>query len=178
MTIRYAILGFLSWRPFTGYELKKVFADSEYFHWSGNNNQIYSTLVQLHREGLVTSEVQPQEHLPARKVYTLTPAGQGELRRWVASAPELPQSRNPFLVQLAWADLLSPAELDALLARYEEEVNLQLLMLREKERRQLPRPARTPREADLWRTLAETRLVAYEGELAWARRLRQQLAEM
>ena len=27
MVIKYAILGFISWRPYTGYELKKIFAD-------------------------------------------------------------------------------------------------------------------------------------------------------
>ncbi|RPI32756.1 MAG: DUF4180 domain-containing protein, partial [Chloroflexota bacterium] len=41
MDIKFAILGYLSWRPFSGYDLKKLFADSAAFYWSGNNNQIY-----------------------------------------------------------------------------------------------------------------------------------------
>ena len=40
MAIRYAILGLLSWRPFTGYDLKKMIGDSVFLYWSGNNNQI------------------------------------------------------------------------------------------------------------------------------------------
>ncbi|HEY9053605.1 MAG TPA: PadR family transcriptional regulator, partial [Rectinemataceae bacterium] len=75
MSIRHAILGFLSWKPFTGYELKKRFSDALSFHWSGNNNQIYGTLVQLHKDGAVTIEVVAQEKLPAKKLYTITEAG-------------------------------------------------------------------------------------------------------
>ena len=41
MTIKYAILGLLSWKPFSGYDLKKIFVDSASLYWSGNNNQIY-----------------------------------------------------------------------------------------------------------------------------------------
>ena len=41
-------------------------------YWSGNNNQIYKTLVQLHADGLVESEVQQQENYPTRKEYRLT----------------------------------------------------------------------------------------------------------
>ena len=44
MTLEYAILGLLSWKPFSGYDLKKIFSDSPIYYWSGNNNQIYRTL--------------------------------------------------------------------------------------------------------------------------------------
>ena len=45
MSIEYAILGLLSWKPFSGYDLKKIIAESEVYYWSGNNNQIYNSLV-------------------------------------------------------------------------------------------------------------------------------------
>ena len=153
MTIKYAILGLLSWRPLSGYDMKKIIADSMSFYWSGNNNQIYKTLIQLQQEGLVDSEVQQQENYPARKEYTITAQGETELRNWVLSAPELTQYRNTFLIQLAWADCLSAEELDELLARYEHEVEMQVLMLEERGRRGTLNPARTPREA---RQAAET----------------------
>ena len=40
MTIKYAMLGFLSWRPLAGYDIKKLMVDSPVLYWSGNNNQI------------------------------------------------------------------------------------------------------------------------------------------
>jgi PadR family transcriptional regulator AphA len=176
MSIKHAILGFLSWRSLTGYDLKKLFADSEFFYWSGNSNQIYRTLVQLHKEGLVTREVEQQESYPDRKVYTITEAGQAALRAWAGSAPELPELRHAFLVQLAWADPLCPEELDALLKTYEDKVCVQLLICQEQERRREIDPARTEREAHLWRAVAGNWIGFYEHELSWARELRGGLA--
>jgi DNA-binding PadR family transcriptional regulator len=176
MSIKYAILGYLSWRPFSGYDLKKLIADSVAFHWTGNNSQIYTTLVELHRDGLVTQELQPQEHYPTRKVYTITDRGRADLRAWLLTTPEPPQLRHVFLTQLAWADCLETQELDALLAKYEAEVQMQLLMAQEQVRRGSLSPARTLREAYLWQILAENRIGFYEHELAWAQRARNALA--
>lgn len=178
MTIQQAILGFLSWRPLTGYDLKKLFADSALFYWSGNSNQIYRSLVELHGQGLVSSQVEHQETGPSKKVYTITPQGQAELQRWLQSAPEPPQLRNAFLVQLAWADTLDADTLDALLARYEHEVQMQALMSQEEKRRGRINPARTPREAYLWERIADNWIGFYQNELAWVRSVRQGLAEL
>jgi DNA-binding PadR family transcriptional regulator len=176
MTIKYAILGLLSWRSLSGYDLKKIIADSVFFYWSGNNNQIYKTLIQLHAEGLVDSEVQQQENYPTRKEYSITPAGVAELRNWVLAAPELPQFRNTFLIQLAWAEQVSDDELDKLLARYEHEVEMQTLMLAERERRGAFNPSRTSRETYLWSEISGYFATSYANELAWVRSLRRKLA--
>ena len=178
MTIQYAMLGLLSWEPMTGYDLKKRFADSDALYWSGNNNQIYRALVDLHQAELVTVEVQPQGDRPPRKVYTITDQGRDELRRWILSAPELPHLRNPFHIQLAWADLLGAEELDLLLAAYEEEVHTKLLMLREQAQRDNPAPKRTPREALLWDAIAQNWESFYRHELAWTRDLRRSLSDI
>lgn len=175
MSIKHAILGFLSWQPLTGYDLKKMFADSTFLHWSGNNNQIYKTLIQLHKEGLVTSELELQESGPSRKIYTITASGLADLRAWVLSTPELPQLRNSFLVQLAWADQLQPCELNNLLTSYEQEVQIQLLMCYEQKRRNQLNPARTPRETYLWNKISENWIRFYETERAWVQQLREEL---
>ena len=96
MEIQYTILGLLNWKPLAGYDIKKIIADSELFYWSGNNNQIYNSLVELHKQGLVSQEILLQETLPAKKIYTITPAGQAELHRWLLSEPELPEFHNLF----------------------------------------------------------------------------------
>lgn len=173
MSIQHAILGFLSWTPMTGYDLKKRFEESETFYWSGNNNQIYKALVELHEAGLVTKEIQHQESLPSRKIYTITGQGLAELRRWLLTPPELPQRRHPLLVQLAWADLLTPAELNGVLARYEEEVQTRWLMAREQAQRTTHWPQRTERERRLWQMIAENEVAFYAGELAWVRQVRE-----
>jgi PadR family transcriptional regulator AphA len=176
MDIKYAILGFLSWQPFSGYDLKKMISGSAGFYWSGNNNQIYTSLVQLLKDGLVTHKVQQQEHLPARKIYTITDPGLAELRQWVSSSPEVPQLRNFFLAQLAWADRLKPEELDGLLGKYEYEIEMQYLMQKEQYRRgTCINPARTPRESYLWEKISENLVNFYQSELAWVRQIRKDL---
>jgi DNA-binding PadR family transcriptional regulator len=178
MSIQYAILGFLSWQPLTGYDLKKLFAESVTLHWSGNSNQIYKALVELHRDELVTLAVEYQPDHPPRKVYSITEKGQTTLRQWVLSTPELPQLKHTLLVQLAWADQLTPVELDGLLTRYEREVEAHLVMFREQAKRSKHTPNRTPRETYLWQMIAENWIGFYEHELEWVRQLRAGLGAM
>ncbi len=178
MSIKYAILGFLSWTPLTGYDLKKLFEEAAVFHWSGNNNQIYKALVELHNDGLLTLEVQPQADRPPRKIYTITERGMAALRAWLLSAPELPQVKQTFLVQLAWADQLSPPELEALLNQYDEELRVQLLMFQTHRERGKVSPRRTTREAYLWDMLMDNWIAYYENERRWLERLRAGLSSL
>lgn len=176
MSIRHAILGFLSWKPFTGYELKRRFADALSFHWSGNSNQIYGALIDLGHEGSVSVEVQPQEKLPARKVYTVTDRGSGELRAWILAEPELPLLRSLMHTRLAWADCLTDGELENLLSAYERKLSDQILMYRETMRRGADSPARNPREILIWKSIEEHTVSFYERERNWIQDLRKALA--
>lgn len=173
MTIEYAILGLLSWKPLSGYDLKKIIADSDVFYWSGNNNQIYKSLVILHKAEMVTQEVQYQESLPAKKLYTITDKGIAALRGWIRSTPELPEVRSTFLVQLAWSDMLSDEELDALLVKYEEEVSVRLRMQEASAEVHSPEaPGRTPRESYLWEQILKHQSSVFKHEMEWVRSLR------
>ncbi|MDI4643707.1 PadR family transcriptional regulator [Cohnella hashimotonis] len=175
MSIKLAILGILSCQPSTGYDLKKIIEESTVMYWSGNNNQIYKSLVQLLEQGLVTHEVQHQESSPSKKIYTITDKGEAELKSWALTPPELPELKKSFLTQLAWADLLSPEELDNLLLAYENELNMQILLLQEKKRRGLFAPNRTTREIYLWERIDDNIVSSYRHELNWVREIRQEL---
>jgi PadR family transcriptional regulator AphA len=188
MSIEFAILGLLSWRSLTGYDIKKMFAGSTALYWSGNNNQIYTTLVKLHKNELVSREIELQEDSPSRKVYSITAKGQAELKKWLLSEPEPPHLKNPFLIQLAWADQLNTDELDVLLGKYAAEIQMQVSMLQVQARQRnispsgMPRDAyinaalaRTPREAVLWNMIQENWISFYQNELNWVSKLRDQL---
>jgi len=189
ITIEIAILGLLSMQPMTGYDIKKMITGSNVLYWSGNNNQIYTSLGKLHQGEFVTQEIELQTTGPARKVYSISPKGQEELRQALLSEPEFPQLIHPFLIQLAWADQLDDSELSALLAKYEEEMRLQLSMLEIMAKQNNIAPsgkvrdayinpmwARTPREAILWTKIQENWIMFYKNELAWIRDLRQTLS--
>lgn len=175
MIIKYAILGILSYQPQTGYDLKKVMSSSAAMYWSGNNNQIYTTLVDLLDEELVTKEVYVQEKGPARKVYSITDKGRSALKSWVLSTPEPPEFRSTFLIQLMWAAQAAPAELAGLLDRYEHEVRIQLLMQREQARRGTFLAPRTATEERLWSLIAANIAGVYERELEWIERVRREM---
>lgn len=177
MSIKYAILGLLSWKPSTGYELKKIFEESSSMYWSGNNNQIYKALVQLHDDGLVTNETEHQEGLPSKKIYTITSEGIDELKDWVLTSTDAPEFKKPFLIQLAWSELLNNKELFELLTKYEDEIKMQLILQQEKMRRGSVSPARSNREKFLWTMIDENILSSYHNELEWIQKVRNQLFE-
>ena len=175
MDIQYALLGMVSCRPMTGYDLKKVMQESAFMHWSGNNNQIYKALLALEDEGLVQGEVQHQEGAPSKKIYTITQEGICELKNWLKSTPEPPESRNAFLIQLICADVLLPDELTQLISGYENEVRMQFVIQQEKIRRGSGFAARTPREALLWQLADDNVLAALRTELDWIEDTKQRL---
>ena len=53
MSLRFAILGFLSVRPFSGYDLKRAFDQSVRHFWTADQAAIYRTLGELESKGLV-----------------------------------------------------------------------------------------------------------------------------
>jgi DNA-binding PadR family transcriptional regulator len=177
MSIKHAILGFLSQAPQTGYDLKKLFVESDTLYWSGSNNQIYRNLLKLHEEGLVNREIEYQEDNPARKIYTITARGQEALREWLASEPELPELKNYFLIRLMWADQLDDVELLSLLAQYKVELEQRLAMVREQARRGSSLPPAGTRGRRLRQSIGENWIAFYEGQLAWVHALRRELEE-
>lgn len=177
MSIQLAILGILSWKPSTGYELKKIFEDSDFMYWSGNNNQIYKALISMENECLVTCEVVHQDGSPSKKIYTITEEGLSELKKWLVSSPEGPEIRKTFLVQFAWSDMLTDQELGEMLTNYENEIKLQLIMQKEKYRRGLHSPNRNVREGFIWQQISENILSTYNNELNWVHETRQKLFE-
>jgi len=98
----FAMLGLLSIRPMTGYELRKLSEESIQHFWRESFGQIYPSLRALEAQGMVTrteamGEVRGR---PARQVYALTDGGREALRAWVAvpARPEIP--RNELLLKL------------------------------------------------------------------------------
>jgi PadR family transcriptional regulator, regulatory protein AphA len=172
MDLRATILGLLEWKPAAGYDLKQIICDSEVFYWSGNNNQIYKTLLELQQEGLVTCQVQMQENLPARKIYSITEPGRAELRANLLRMPDLPELRNSFLIQLAWAEPLTQPELDALFDHYESELTDRLHLLEGLSTRPQVHPERSVREKYLWRQIAVNQIQTVRTELEWLRQTR------
>lgn len=126
MSLRHAILGFLSIRPLSGYDLKRAFDSSVRHFWSADQAAIYRALAELERDGFVAHERVAQAARPDRKVHQLTGTGHAELLRWMQETTPMSQRREPLLVKLFFAGPLGPdavrAIVDAELAQVEEEL--------------------------------------------------------
>lgn len=115
MSLKHAILGFLSFQSLSGYDLKKAFDRSVQHFWPANQSQIYRTLAKLNEDGLVEQEVVEREERLDLKLYHITPAGQDELHRWLSTPLPAADYREPFLIQLYFGSKLVDDELLAVL---------------------------------------------------------------
>lgn len=117
MSLEHAILGFLSYSPFTGYDLKKVFDRSVNHFWPADRSQIYRTLSRLAEGGLATVEIVHQEDAPDRKVYYITERGRDELHAWLNADSEPDSVRSAELVRVFFAGQLGDEQALTMLKR-------------------------------------------------------------
>ena len=104
MSLKHAILGFLSLEDMSGYTLKTQYFDGSVAHfWPADQAQIYRTLEQIERDGLAVSRQVPGETRPARRVYSLTDAGLAELKSWLSRQHPPSPNRVTLLVQVYFA---------------------------------------------------------------------------
>jgi DNA-binding PadR family transcriptional regulator len=120
MSLQHALLGLLSYKPATGYELKSVFSESIRFFWNATLPQIYRTLNQMEEAGWLDATVEQQEGKPNRKVYSLTSTGSQEFLRWLREPPEIPQPKYPMLIKIFFGNRLEPDQLRTLLHQWRE----------------------------------------------------------
>jgi PadR family transcriptional regulator AphA len=99
--LRYALLGILNYHPMNGYEIKQFMDHSTAHFWYAKLSQIYTTLKALEQDGLLVSQVHPQEDRPDRRVYTITAEGKVALRGWLAEPlMQIDQTKEPLLLKL------------------------------------------------------------------------------
>jgi hypothetical protein len=93
----------------------------------------------------------------------------------VLTNPGPPEFKNTFLIQLAWADQLETDELSNLLAKYEEEIKMQILMQQERKNRGTFSPERNSREKYIWDKIYDNTISSYKNELAWVQELQKEI---
>lgn len=84
MGLPHAILVSLSEQAGSGYELARRFDRSIGYFWAATHQQIYRTLRTMEEAGWVSVTPVAQQGKPDKKVYAVSPAGRGELARWIA----------------------------------------------------------------------------------------------
>ena len=101
MLLRYAILGLLDGQELHGYRIKSAFEEQVGPLWPLNFGQIYQTLKDLRRRGLVEGRFDRGTGHVGRWVYTITAKGRRALETWLGRAPRRPQpARDEMLIRL------------------------------------------------------------------------------
>ena len=98
------ILGFLRFRPRSGYDIKQSVELSTRFFWGASYGQIYPELQRLESAGLVEVEQVAERR---RKVYRLTPEGEEALVEWLRGGEDdLFQYRDEGMLRLFFSDFV------------------------------------------------------------------------
>lgn len=120
MSLRYGILGFLSYDKMTGYDLAKAFQSTLANFWHATTSQIYRELSALEKEGLATSEIVYQADRPNKKEYAITPSGRETFRKWLSAgdAAQEPPVKNVFLMKLFFSDTCPTSDTIRMLEEY------------------------------------------------------------
>jgi PadR family transcriptional regulator AphA len=111
----YAILALLAVRPWTTYELAKQFDRSLRWYWPRAQSVLYEEPKRLVADGLATARRGHTGRRP-RTVYAITAAGRRAVRAWLDEPGAGPVLEFEALLQVAFADQGTTAQLRALLA--------------------------------------------------------------
>lgn len=95
-----AVLGFLTWKPMSGYELKKAIDGSISNFWSESYGQLYPMLQELADDGLATRTSTATEGGRPAHTYAITDTGRAELARWLAEPVQREPTRSELLLKL------------------------------------------------------------------------------
>lgn len=104
---QYALLGALSIRPMSGYEIKKMLAQSTNYFWSESNGQIYPTLAKLAKNKFVSIQKQ-LVGAKIKKIYTITTSGQKKLQEWLMQDFKYYPPRDELLLKLFYGQNVAP----------------------------------------------------------------------
>ena len=121
MSLKHALLGILTVKPMTGYELKQFFDSSVQHFWNAELSQIYPTLKTLEEQGWVDKQVEVQESRPNKKIYAVTESGREEFTRWVRQPMPASDVRDPFMIKVFFGAELPVEDMLVILRRQMEE---------------------------------------------------------
>src|SRR5215212_4544324 len=102
-TTAYALLGLLSVRPWSTYDLAQQVRRSLQWFWPRAERKLYDDPKRLAADGLATAT---EEYTGKRKrtVYAITAKGRRELRAWLGTPSAEPSWENEALVKVFFAD--------------------------------------------------------------------------
>lgn len=112
MSLRYILLGLLRDQPSSGYDLNKQLQEYTPHFWRSEQSQIYRALYKLQDQSWINATEIPQDGLPDKKIYHVTPTGQTRLETWLSQPMRERAATQAWMAQLYFSDLLSVEDIN------------------------------------------------------------------
>ena len=128
MSLQYAILGLLSYKPMTGYNLKKMLDESISNFWAASLSQIYRELGTLESKGCLISVIEQQNDRPDKRIYSITESGKTAFKEWITNFPQKlsKETRDEFTLRIFFGSNLSKEELIMQFQTFIKEKQIQM----------------------------------------------------
>jgi PadR family transcriptional regulator, regulatory protein AphA len=107
---KYAVLGMVSLKPMSGYDIRQFAAGSIGYFWNESYGQIYPTLRLLQKQGLATGEEEKSNGERVRRVYRITAKGRAQVEQWLKEQPRPEPARSELLLKLFFGYQVAPEE--------------------------------------------------------------------
>ncbi|CAH1851753.1 PadR family transcriptional regulator [Convivina intestini] len=104
------ILGILSEKPASGYEIKERFSTIFSNFYNASFGSIYPILHKLTDEQKVTFKTVEQDGKPNKKIYSITAQGREAFQNYLSRPVENKKIKWDFMVHLFYSDQLTPNE--------------------------------------------------------------------
>lgn len=125
------LLALLSREPNTGYGLGRLLRLELSHIWSARPQHFYSELSQLVQEGLAEVQTVDLKNRPAKKIYSLTPAGLASLDAWLQRRSVVEAPKDGLLARLYCLER-APGELIGQLEERQRERESEAVVLGER----------------------------------------------
>jgi DNA-binding PadR family transcriptional regulator len=120
---KFVILGLLTFKPLSGYDIKKLIDTTISHFWSESNGQLYPTLKLLLQENFIILEKKEQKGKKISHLYSITENGRASLETWLKENTERKSiHRDEELLKLFFGKNTTPATCIELLEKREKRI--------------------------------------------------------
>lgn len=123
MSLGFGILGFLNYKPMSGYDLVKAFESSLEFFWHAQNSHIYLELKKLEKKGYICGETVIQSERPNKKIFSITDTGKKEFMNWLGEGvdEDALYFKSAFLMKVFFSGNMPPAQSASMLRQFKAD---------------------------------------------------------
>ncbi len=123
MSLSFGILGFLNYRPMSGYDLVKAFESSLEFFWHAQNSHIYLELKKLEQKGYICGETIIQSERPNKRIFSITDTGRTEFMKWLSEGggEDATHFKSAFLMKIFFGGNMTPMQSVDILRKFKTD---------------------------------------------------------